>query len=208
MKRRGFLLGSLASALACSAILGGCGRSTPRLPRLDPDATIVAFGDSITFGTGADDGASYPAVLEQLIGRKVIGAGVPGEVTSAGLERLPGVLDEYKPQLLILCLGGNDLLRKMDEGALAANLRAMIRFARDRGIGVVLVAVPRPALLTSVPEMFAQIAGETKVPLEADVLKDVLFDQSLKSDPIHPNAKGYRKIAEALAKLLRSSGAV
>ena len=209
MNRRRALLAPLVSVLAsAAAIVGGCGRSSPRLPRLEPYATIVAFGDSLTYGTGADDNESYPVFLEPLIGRRVIRAGVPGEVTSAGLARLPEVLDEHKPQLLILCLGGNDLLRRMDEGALASNLRAMIRIARDRGIGVVLVAVPRPALLTSAPGFYTQIASEMRVPLEADVLKNVLFDQSLKSDPIHPNANGYRKLAEALAKLLKSSGAV
>lgn len=206
MNRRGFLVRSFA--IAVSAVAGACSRSSPRLSRLDADATVLAFGDSLTFGTGANEAESYPAQLESLIGRRVIGAGVPGEVTSAGLERLPALLDEHKPQLLVLCLGGNDLLRRMDEGALASNLRAMIQLARDRGIGVVLVAVPRPALLSSAPELYTQIANEMKVPLEADVIKDVLYDQSLKSDPIHPNAKGYRKIAEAIAKLLKSSGAI
>lgn len=201
MRRRRFLLSLIALAGA------GCG-SPVRLPKLDPGATIVAFGDSLTFGTGASEEESYPAALERLIGRRVIRSGVPGEVTSEGLARLPGVLDEHQPQLLILGLGGNDLLRRMDEKATASNLRAMIQLARNRGIGVVLLAPPRPALLTSVPEYYAQLAKEFKVPLEADVLKAVLTDNGLKSDMIHPSAKGYARVAEALAKLLKSAGAI
>lgn len=203
MRRRAFILSSVA-LVACAA----CGRSPTPLPKIDPGGTIVAFGDSLTYGTGASADESYPAVLERLISRKVIRSGVPGEVTSQGLERLPEVLDEHQPQLLILCLGGNDLLRRMDENAVTSNLRAMIKLSRDRGIGVVLLAPPRPALFSSAPDFYLQLAREHKLLLEADVLKQVLSDNNLKSDLIHPNAKGYAKIAEALAKLLKSSGAV
>jgi acyl-CoA thioesterase-1 len=205
MLRRAFVLASLS--VIVSVHVAGCSRS-PRLSPIAPDATIVAFGDSLTYGTGADENDSYPAVLERLIARKVIRSGVPGEVTGGGLKRLPEVLDEHRPSLLILCLGANDVLRRMDEGALVANLRAMIGLARDRGIDVVLLAVPRPALMTPVPEFYHQLANELKLPLEADVMKKVLTDNSLKSDPIHPNAKGYARIAEAVAKLLKSSGAI
>lgn len=196
----------LTSAIALG--IAGCGRSTPRLPKVDPGSTILAFGDSLTYGTGAESSESYPAVLERLIARKVVRAGVPGEVTAEGLARLPAALEENAPQVLILCLGGNDMLRHIDEASITASLRAMIAMARDKGIAVVLLAPPRPALLTSAPAYYAEIAKEFKIPIEADVLTSVLSDNSLKSDLIHPNARGYAKIAEALAKLLKTSGAV
>ena len=207
------MLALLARSLFVVAVVmlvthvAGCGR-TPRVTKLPGDATIIAFGDSLTYGTGADEGESYPAVLERLISRKVIRAGVPGETSTEGLKRLPEVLDEHRPQLLILCLGGNDLLRRMDENATASNLREMVRVARDRGIDVVLLAVPRPAVLTSVPEFYAGIAKDARIAIETDVMKDVLTDNRLKSDLIHPNAAGYARIAESVAKLLRSAGAV
>lgn len=79
-----------------------------KLPALSNDAVIVAFGDSLTFGTGSEPAESYPAVLEKMIGRRVVNSGVPGEVTGDGLLRLPEVLEWEKPALLLLCHGGND----------------------------------------------------------------------------------------------------
>lgn len=169
---------------------------------------MLAFGDSITYGTGASPEESYPEVLSQLIGRRVVGAGVPGEVTANGLQRLPEVLDEVAPKLLLLCMGGNDMLRKIEPVAIESNLQTMVRMARDRGIAVVLIAVPKPALFGGNAGFYHTIARENDLPLEGDILKDILFDNEFKADPIHPNAKGYRRMAEAIADLLRRAGAV
>lgn len=194
--------------LLIAVALAGCGGGAPKLSKLPADALVLAFGDSLTFGTGAQPEASYPAVLEKLIGRKVIGAGVPGEVSAAGLARLPAVLDQHQPSLLILCHGGNDFLRKLGDAQAAQNLRAMVRLARERGIAVVLVAVPKPGLFPAPPEFYAKIAKEFGLPYEDASLQSILRDNELKADIAHPNAKGYAKLAEAIAVLLKKSGAV
>jgi lysophospholipase L1-like esterase len=200
MNRRRALLLFVAFAAAC----GG----PPKLPRLSQDAVVLAFGDSLTFGTGAGTTDSYPAVLEGLIGRKVVRSGVPGEVSEEGLERLPEVLDEVKPGLLVLCHGGNDFLRKMDDAAARSNVRGMVKLARDRGIAVVLLATPKPGFGVAMPKFYGEIGQEFGIPVEAAILESVLTDRSLKSDLVHPNAQGYRKIAEAVAKVLKKSGAI
>ncbi len=197
-----------AGMLALAGALAGCGKSVPRLAPLAPDAVVLALGDSLTFGTGAAAAQSYPAELERLIGRKVVSAGVPGEVSASGLARLPAVLDQVHPQLLILCHGGNDILRKLDSAALAANLRAMVRLARDRGIPVLLIAVPKPGLFPSAHRVYIEVGEELNLPVERDALAEILTDNELKSDPIHPNGRGYARLAERVAQLLKEAKAL
>jgi acyl-CoA thioesterase I len=199
-----------ALALTLGALVltvAACGER-PKLDRLPADAVVLAFGDSLTFGTGAAETESYPAQLELLIGRRVVRAGVPGEVTAQALERLPAALDEYTPRLLLLCIGGNDFLRRLGNAQAERNVRAMIELAKRRGISVLLIGTPEPALLPSPPAFYAAVAKELAVPYEADVITEVLKDGRLKSDPIHPNAAGYRLIAERVAERLRKSGAI
>ncbi len=188
----------------------GCGPSVPAMVPLPPDAVILAFGDSLTYGTGTDsEQESYPAVLQQLIGRSVINSGVPGEVTAESLERLPEVLDEFEPKLMILCIGGNDFLRQLSENQAAENIRAMIRLAKDKGVDVILVGVPKFGLTVSPPAFYAQIAKEFQLPYEDGVMHEILLSNALKADDkIHPNAQGYRRFAEAVADLLKRAGAI
>lgn len=196
------------AAVLLALALAACDGSGPRLDKLPADAVVLAFGDSLTYGTGAARADAYPAVLERAIGRKVINAGVPGEVSARGLARLGEVLDEVRPALLLLCHGGNDFLRRLDEPTAAGNVRAMILLARDRGVAVVLLATPKPTLPPSVPPFYREIAAELGVPYEESVMREVLLDNRLKSDLIHPNARGYARIAEAVRALLDRSGAL
>jgi lysophospholipase L1-like esterase len=200
----------IAGILLCSLLLiSACSDSQPRLPVLPDEATLLAFGDSLTFGTGAAPAESWPAVLARLTGRKVINAGIPGEVSASGKSRLPGLLDAHHPDLLILCHGGNDLLRKFNPQATRANLGAMIASAIKRNIPVLLVGVPRPGLvLLESAELYDRLAQQYGLAYEGDILPAVESDNSLKSDHVHPNAAGYRKIAGALLRQLQASGAL
>ena len=193
--------------LSFLALPGGCSQGA-QLQHLAADGVVLAFGDSITAGTGAVPGESYPDQLGGLTGRKIVNAGVPGEVTAEGLARLPEQLESSKPSLLILCHGGNDLIRRLDQHQAAENLRGMIRLARERGVAVLLVAVPSPDLSLRPPAFYAEIAAEFGIPIESKALGRILGKGSLKSDYIHPNAAGYRQLAEALDALLKKSGAI
>ena len=208
--RRRFLKRSAAmiAVLGLPGLLVACSRHSAPLSRLPLDAVVLAFGDSLTYGTGAGSGQNYPAQLERLIGRRVVASGIPGEVSAAGLARLPSVLDEVQPKLVILCHGGNDILRRTSEAQTADNLRAMIRLVQSRGAAVVVIGVPKPGLFPSTADFYGDVASEFRAPHEDSILKKVLTDSALKSDTVHPNAAGYLKIAEAISELLRSSGAV
>lgn len=171
---------------------------------LRKQAVFLAFGDSLTFGYGALPEESYPARLEQKIQRKVINAGVPGELSSQGLQRLPSLLEKYHPAILILCHGGNDFLQKKDTGLLRYNLERMIRLALAQRTEVILIAVPEFGLLHLSPApLYGELAEQYHLPIESDILSDILHDNRYKSDYIHPNAAGYEKMAEAVEKVIR-----
>jgi len=190
-----------------AASVAGCSKP-PRVQTLAPDAIVLAFGDSLTFGTGANENESYPAQLSMLIGRKVVRAGVPGEVSREGLARLPEALDEHQPRLVLLLHGGNDFLRRLPQSQTAENLRAMIRLAKNRGADVLLIGTPEPGITVTPPDFYAAAAKESGIPYEGAVIGKVLRNPAEKSDSIHPNAQGYRRIAERVAEVLKSSGAL
>ncbi|MSQ63134.1 MAG: arylesterase [Betaproteobacteria bacterium] len=193
--------------VALFLLLAGCGQQA-KLQPLPADAVVLAFGDSLTYGTGANEEESYPAQLARLTGWRVVREGVPGEVSDAGLARLPAALDEHRPRLLILCHGGNDFLRRLPKGKAAENVRAMIRLAKSRGVDVLLIGTPEMGFTLTPPEFYAGIANEFRIPYEGDALTKILRNGELKSDQVHPNAKGYRLMAERVADLLRKSGAI
>jgi len=178
---------------------------TPLSPlELKADATILAFGDSLTYGYGALPHESYPARLEQKLHRTVINAGIPGELSEQGLQRLPPLLHKYHPDILILCHGGNDLLQKKSLTSLRYNLEQMIRLARAQQIEVVLIAVPEFGLLHLEPlPVYEELAKAYRLPIESNILSGLLHDNRYKSDYIHPNAAGYEKMAEAVEKIVR-----
>lgn len=181
--------------------------SGPSLQRLESDA-VLAFGDSLTYGTGAGSSNSYPVVLSNISGRTVINAGVPGEMSSQGLQRLSPVLDQFKPQLVILCHGGNDILRKKDRTILADNLMAMIQLARQHGAEVVLLGVPQFGLFLSAAEEYRLVAKRSAVVFAENILPDILGDKTLKADAVHPNQAGYREMAQQIYEVIRNAGAL
>jgi len=208
--RRQHLLALLAG-LGAATVLAGCGRK-PRGSAVPPGATVLALGDSITFGTGAAAQASYPSVLAQLTGWNVINAGVPGNTSAQALQRLGALLQEHAPRLVLVSIGGNDFLRRLPEADTRANIRAICRQAAGSGAQVLLVAVPQPSLAAALVRMlgdhpmYEELAGELKLPLYAGGWAAVLADPALRSDAIHANAQGYERFARGLAQAARAEG--
>ena len=164
---------------------------------------ILAFGDSITYGYRVDSEKNYPSILSNLLQSEVINAGLNGETTKEGLERLPKLLKKYKPQILIICEGGNDLLRSKKFSNIKANLAKMIELAQKEKVFVVLVGVPYLEYLRyKTVDFYYELAQEYSVPLEDKALEKIENDSTLKIDEVHPNAKGYTILSNALANII------
>ena len=99
-------------------------------------ATVLAQGDSITFGIGASAETSYPSVLAKLTGWTVINAGVSGETSAQALARLPALLQEHTPLLVLVSIGGNDFVRRLPEVETRTNIQKICRFCLASGAQV------------------------------------------------------------------------
>ncbi|HSI55254.1 MAG: GDSL-type esterase/lipase family protein [Ramlibacter sp.] len=204
--RRAFL-----ASLPALFALAACSRGR-KLAAIPAGATVLALGDSITFGTGATPEGSYPSVLARLSGWNVVNAGVPGDTSAGALARLPDLLREHSPRLVLLGIGGNDFLRRLPTSETRANIRAICQQAASAGIQVVLIAIPEASAVAAAIRslgdhaMYEEIATGLKVPLHAAGWSKVLSDPALRSDAIHANDKGYEAFARGLAQRLRELG--
>lgn len=202
----------LLSTVVLALLLSGCGGDQPSYQALEPGATVLAFGDSITYGTGAARGQGYPENLAMALDWEVVNAGIPGEQASQGKQRITPALAEHQPALVIIELGGNDFLRKRPAAKVKEDLRHIVSEVRRSGAVPVLVAVPRLSLaratmgLLKDSPIYAELAEEEAVLLFADRLSAILSDQDLLADRIHPNSDGYARMASELAAFLRKHG--
>lgn len=204
--RRRLLLAGLAAAS-----LAACGRK-PKGTGIAPGSTVLALGDSLTFGTGATPETSYPSVLAGLTGWDVVNAGVAGDTSAGALARLPELLQKHSPRLVLVGIGGNDLLRRLPEAQTRDGIRAICRQSAASGAQVLLVGIPEPSALAAASRslgdhaLYKELAGELKLPLHAGGWSAVLNDPALRSDPIHANAAGYAAFARGLAATLHDTG--
>jgi len=187
-----------------SAGLTGCGKRKPLGQTVPAGATVLALGDSLTFGTGATPETSYPSVLAALSGWQLLNAGVPGDTSAQALERLPALLQEHKPALVLVSIGGNDLLRRLPEADTRANLQRICQLAQASRAQVLVLAVPRPSLAAAFTgslsdhPLYAEVSAALKLPLHANGWATVLADESLRADAIHANTRGYAQMARSV----------
>ncbi len=186
--------------------LVGCGK--PALEPLPRDATILAFGDRLTEGVGAPDGSTYPEQLARLTGWTVVNAGVAGETTANGVARLPEALEAHAPDLVILLMAGNDVLRNQNLAEAKHNLARMIDQAQAKGVAVVLVGVPEKSLFSQSAPLYEALAEERGGVLVDGLVAGLLRRPGYKADAVHLNAAGYRAMAERLVEVLREEGAL
>lgn len=206
MKRRTFL-----ALAALPLLLAACGKQ-PALPTIPPDARVLAFGDSVTYGTGAAAGEDWPTLLAARTGWQVVNAGIPGDTAQAAAARIQPLLDAHRPQLVIIEIGGNDFLRRRSQRAVKEDIRGIIGAVKSAGAQAVLVAVPELSLFglaaskASDAPLYEDLAKEEGIALIPDVFSDILSRPELTADKIHPNAHGYQQMASAIHARLQQIG--
>ncbi|MEJ2166857.1 MAG: arylesterase [Desulfobacterales bacterium] len=158
--------------------------------------TVICFGDSLTSGTGADEGMDYPSQLSRLIERPVINAGVPGDTTARALERLERDVLAKSPDVVLITLGGNDLKNGVAKDIAFENLRMIVESIQKQGARVIIGGLRFPLRDRGFGSAYQKLADETGASLIPNILAGIIGNRELMSDPIHPNDKGYKIMAE------------
>jgi len=190
--------------------LFGCGSKAVPAARLTPlaeDAVVLIYASGISDEADFLRSTLLDEVLSKTMKRTVVNKGLPGELSERALNRLPSVLEQCNPELMVLGYGAMDLWKKSDRMKLKSNLGSMIDLARERNVQVVMLAMPDLNRLSNKPDpIFAEVAREKKVPIEAEIIRSVLSDFSTKNFRYMVNDKGLEKIAEAIRALCVKSG--
>lgn len=189
--------------VAMTVLVLGIFISSERAPEsvhISTNSVILAFGDSLTKGTGTSIKNSYPSQLENLLGVTVINAGVPGELSIDGVERLSTLLKSTNPDLVILCHGGNDILQKYPQKQLESNVREMIEMTQFYGAELILIGVPKPSINLKTLAIYEQLSEEYDLVSDHTILSELLKKPALKSDRVHLNANGYKQLAVEISK--------
>lgn len=158
---------------------------------------VMLFGDSLAEGVGASPGRDLGSLLQAKLGTRVDNYGVAGDTTADGLRQLPAALN-VEPRLVIVILGGNDFLKKIPRNETFANLEAIITAFQREGAMVMLIGVRSGIIGGGADEEFEELAERAEAAYVEDILSGVFGDRSLMSDAIHPNDRGYAKIADRL----------
>jgi acyl-CoA thioesterase-1 len=220
-------LKGLLSFTLLALILTGCGVSTaekrfegdPKKPLATPQVVadrpkIVAFGDSLTAGFGLTEKESYPYLLQEKLKTEgydyeVVNAGISGDTSLGGTERIDWVLEQENVQILILELGANDLLRRLPVDRMKQNLAQIIEKAKAKNVKILLCGMLAPPSVGAEYQRayisaFPDLADQYKVEFLPFLLENIALNRNLnQADGIHPNAEGAKIMTENIYKALR-----
>lgn len=157
---------------------------------------IVAFGDSLIEGVGASTGNALPEQIAKMIDKPIINLGVSGDTTAQGLARIDEVLD-LNPDMVIISLGGNDLIKRVARADIYSNLEDIVVQLQNAGAIVVLLGVNGP--FRNINDEYEALSKQYGTAYIEDILDGMLGKTEFMSDAIHPNDTGYRLIAERVA---------
>ena len=158
--------------------------------------TIICFGDSLTYGTGAGQDMDYPSQLSKMIGKPVINAGVSGNTSARALQRLERDVLSESPDLVLITLGGNDLKNGVATEVAFDNLKTIVESIQETGARVIIGGLRFPMRDRGFGRAYQELADESGAVLIPNIFKGIMGNRQLMNDPIHPNDAGYKIIAE------------
>lgn len=182
-------------------ILAGCARKEIKNIH-SAGRNIICFGDSITFGYGVNPGEDYPSGLSKLVNRPVINAGLDGDTSAEGLKRLQRDVLDKEPYLVLIEFSGNDFIRNVPLSETIANLKEMIRIIQSGGAIAAVVDVSAGLFLRDYRLKLSKLAQETGSIFIPATLNGIITNPSMKSDFMHPNAQGYKIVAQRVHRVI------
>jgi len=189
-------------ALLAAALVWYCQSGEPPGARPASGSAVIAFGDSLVTGHGTSPGHDFVSLLSQRLGVPIVNAGRGGDTAESALRRLETDVLARDPRVVIVLLGGNDILRRVPTEVTFANLAAIVERIRQRGAAVVLVGLSTGFLIDPYGPEYARLAERTSSAYVPDILGDIFRNQARMADSIHPNDEGHRIMADRIAPVL------
>ncbi|MGQ4002611.1 arylesterase [Francisellaceae bacterium CB299] len=165
--------------------------------------TIVAFGDSLTAGYGVGKNDNYPSQLSLLINQPIINMGISGETTAQALARIDNVIAK-DPKVVLITLGGNDLKKKLPASEAFSNLKQIVNILHQNGALVVIGGINIPYYSNDYADDYVIFAKENGCLLVPNILGGLFGHSDLMVDTVHPNAKGYKIVAESFYETIKN----
>jgi lysophospholipase L1-like esterase len=201
MRPRGLFVAAAIAIAAIVAWLVLAGRSDVARPTAG--SRVIAFGDSLVAGVGASPGRDMVSILSDRLRVPIVNAGRSGDTTGAALDRLDSAVLSRSPRVVIVLLGGNDMLRRVPRARMFENLDTIVTRIRARGAAVILVSVEVGFGTGADGRAYESLAERTSSALVRDVLSGIFGRRDLMSDGIHPNDRGYEIMADRIEPVLR-----
>lgn len=182
--------------------LSGCAKR--EIKNIDAKGkNIICFGDSITFGYGAEPGEDYPSRLAKMVSIPVINSGISADTSIDALKRINSDVLEKEPLLVIIEFAGNDFLKKVPMEVTLANVREMARFCQASGAMVAIADISAGMFLREYRIALSKLARQEQAIFIPGLLSGIITNPSMKSDFLHPNANGYRIVAERVYRVIK-----
>lgn len=171
-------------------------RKDPESKKPTSGKNIIAFGDSLVFGVGADKYKDFVSLLSVKANVPIINAGKSGDTTATALGRLKQDVLDKDPKVVIIILGGNDILRRVPKQETLKNIRNIVTQIQSTGAAVILGGIDSGYIIGNLSADYEDVAKELKTSFVPDILGGIISKKDLMYDTIHPNSKGYEIMSE------------